>query len=656
MPKQKNAKPDLAGELEALRASETNLNVVFNGLQDGVFIHALDGTVLDVNAKALEMFHLDRTEALGRNIAADFFRPRNPLEKLLEIKGKLRAGEAISFQWVAVRSGDKGLFPVEILVTMILRDGREVIMTTIRDITRHRQTRILLKRRRRQLALILDGNPIPTFVIDPKHRVILWNRACEILTGVAKAQVLGKPVDSGIFYSGPPRPVLADLVLEMDRDRIMQLYRNKNITASSFIQEAFEASDLLTIQGRTGHYYFLAARFRNAEGEVVAAIETIQDITKRIRAEEALRASRRLLAEVTANIPGLVYQYSVSPEEKGRFTFISEGLRAMFLLAPAKVKRSPELFFSRMNSHVREQFESFLQTTAPSGRLVEFELPVEYGETRKWFKNSALADRKGDGTTVWNGMITDITEIKRLEAMRADVERMVRHDLKSPLTGIGGLSKLLLKEKLSPRQFEFVDSIYRSSVKLLHMINHSMALFRMEEKTYELCPKKFDLIRIFRALHEEFMPSAEGKSLAFVYLLNGLPLSWEEALDVIGERILLESLFANLIQNAVEAAPEGSAITISITSGKKDYEVDIHNQGAIPEKIRHNFFARYVSCDKKYGTGIGTYSAMLIARTHKGDIRFTTSMEDGTHLLVTLPRIFPKVGKKSAPESPEPKN
>ncbi|HDQ40039.1 MAG TPA: PAS domain S-box protein [Desulfonatronum sp.] len=637
--KEKNS-AQLLAELEALRASEKNLSAVFDGLQDGVFIHSMDGTILDVNVKALQLFRMSKEQVIGRNIARDFFRPHNPLEKLSDIRSKLLIGETIGFQWVAKRAGEKSLFPVEILVRMIQRDSRDVVLTTVRDITRHKKKKIQLQQRRRQLALILDGNPIPTFVIDKNHHVILWNKACENLTGVSKTQVLSKPLDSRIFYPGQIRPVLANLVLEMDRQRIQELYKDKNIKASGFIPEAYEASDRLRIQGKVRDVYFLAARCRDADGEVIAAIETIQDISDRIRAEEALKANRKLLAEVTANIPGLVYQYSFSSLGNGRFTFISNGLRTMFQLSPRQVMRKPELFFLRLDAQVREQFQTFLQMPAPSGRLVEFEFSVESGATHKWYKNSALADVRSKGEILWNGMLTDITEMKRLESMKSDVEQMVRHDLKSPLMGIGGLSKLLLNEELSPRQREFVDAIYHSSIKLLHMINHSMALLKMEENSYILHPEEFDLVEMFRSLHEEFLPSADGKLLKFIHLLDGLPLSWEDTRHVQGERLLLESLFANLIQNAVEAAPEGSRITISIRSREHVHEVDIHNFGAIPESIRHNFFERYVTSGKKYGTGIGTYSAMLIAKTHQGDIRFTTSEQEGTHLIVTLPRSF----------------
>lgn len=64
--------------------------------------------------------------------------------------------------------------------------------------------------------------------------------------------------------------------------------------------------------------------------------------------------------------------------------------------------------------------------------------------------------------------------------------------------------------------------------------------------------------------------------------------------------------------------------------------ISIQNQGTVPKEVRDNLFDRYVS-QKKGGTGLGTYSARLIAKAHGGDISFTTSdSEDSTIFTVTL--------------------
>ncbi|GAB6060509.1 PAS domain S-box protein [Desulfonatronum parangueonense] len=625
--------------MEDLRGSVANLRALFEDAPEAIFIINQVEETIDLNQTATQLFQAPKEQLKKLNLCRELFRPRGPLEKFAEIQLRLDTDQSIDFHWVAQRL-DGSLFPVEVTLKKTTWNGQEAFLVVIQDITQRRQAKNLLRQRRKQLAVLLDGNPIATFVIDTSHRVIFWNRACEILTGVPKAQCLGKPVDSRIFYSGAVRPVLADLVLDMDQDTIQALYKDKNLRPSSFIPEAFEATDRLIIQDKPRFIYFLAARCRDERGRVIGAIETIQDITERTSAEQALMASKKLLTEVTANIPGVVYQYSADPHGQGRFTFISDGLRSLFGLPPERAIQDPEPFFSMAGPDVRNQFSGSLTATKPSASLVEFEFALDSGDGKKWFKNSALASVGKDGQILWNGMLTDITEIKRMELMRADVERMIRHDLKSPLTGIGGLAKLMLRDDLPDRQREIVATIYQSAMKLLHMIGHSMALFKMEEQTYRLQPEPFDLIKLLRSLHEEFQPSAQAKALQFKYLLENRPLTWEDSRQISGEAILLESLFANLIQNAVDAAPHGSTITIAVCSTKNHHEIDIHNFGAIPEQIRHNFFDRYVTCEKNHGTGIGTYSAMLIARTHQGDIRFTSSEEHGTHLIVSLPKTF----------------
>ncbi|SDB29827.1 PAS domain S-box-containing protein [Desulfonatronum thiosulfatophilum] len=625
--------------IEALRGSEANLRALFDDAPEAIFIISPNEATIDLNQAAEQLFRASKEQLKIMNLRKELFRPRGPLEKFDEIRLRLDADQPIDFQWVAKRP-DGSLFPVEVTLKKTAWNGQEAFLVTLQDITRRRQAKNLLRQRRKQLAVLLDGNPIATFVIDTSHRVIFWNKACEILTGVPKAQCLGKPTDSRIFYSGLVRPVLADLVLDMDRDTIQELYKDKNLKPSSFIPEAFEATDRLTIQGSPRSIYFLAARCRDEGGRVVGAIETIQDITERTMAEQALIASKKLLTEVTANIPGVVYQYRVGSHNHGQFTFISDGLRSLFGLPPEIAIQDPEPFFSMAGPDVRKQFAASLSPAKPSASLVEFEFALDSAGGKKWFRNSALASTGKDGQILWNGMLTDITELKRMEMMRVDVERMIRHDLKSPLTGIGGLAKVMLRDDLTDRQREIVATIYQSAMKLLHMIGHSMALFKMEEQTYRLQPEPLDLIKLLRSLHEEFQPSARAKGLRFTYLLNHASLTWENTLQIFGEAILLESLFANLIQNAVDAAPDGSVITIAVSSTEQHHEIDIHNFGAIPEQIRHNFFERYVTCDKSHGTGIGTYSAMLIARTHQGDIRFTSSEEQGTHLIVSLPKSF----------------
>ncbi len=232
----------------------------------------------------------------------------------------------------------------------------------------------------------------------------------------------------------------------------------------------------------------------------------------------------------------------------------------------------------------------------------------------------------------------DITDRKKIERLRDDTERIVRHDLKNPLTSIIASSMILQKSSLTDDDKKMLSYIYDSSHQMIHLINHSMDLFKMEEGSYEFKTESVDLIQLFNDLDNELSYLAKDKSINRNYYLHNKMINWKEAYYIAGERLYLKDLFSNLLHNALEASPENEIVSVFI-SDKNDYHrINIHNLGAIPEPIRDRFFERYVTKGKKRGTGLGTYSALLIAKTHGGNINFSTSDNKGTSLIVSLPK------------------
>ncbi len=235
-------------------------------------------------------------------------------------------------------------------------------------------------------------------------------------------------------------------------------------------------------------------------------------------------------------------------------------------------------------------------------------------------------------------VVKDITEQKRIEKLREDTERLVRHDLKNPLAGIMGFAELL-KRKLKgmEKELTYVESIRECGDQILYLINHSLDLFKMDEGTYQLVPAEVDIIKILKKIQNNVNDFIVSKQLHFKCLKNNIEISENEFYHIDGEELYIEILLHNLIKNAIEASPENNTITINIMEDNNFALIDIHNMGIIPEKIRDYFFERYTTSGKKGGTGVGTYSSKLIAKTHHGDITFTTSKSEGTHLVVKLP-------------------
>jgi PAS domain S-box-containing protein len=151
---------------------------------------------------------------------------------------------------------------------------------------------------------ILDCTPIAQFAIGLDHRITYWNRACELLTGFSAKEMIGTDRQWAPFYPDK-RPVLADLIVADDFERFLQIYQGKEASQSEVIPYAWQATDYFEVLGDVPRYiFFVAAPVVDADGTIIGAVETLQDISKQVRAERDLRASEsqyRVLTEKVAD-------------------------------------------------------------------------------------------------------------------------------------------------------------------------------------------------------------------------------------------------------------------------------------------------------------------------------------------------------------------
>ena len=134
---------------------------------------------------------------------------------------------------------------------------------------------------------LVQNSAVPTFVLDNQHRVIIWNQACEALTGMKAAEMLGSADQWRPFYP-EKRPVLADIVVagnHGDLPSLSEKYTRSPLTPDGLQAEGWYPS----LNGKERFIFFDAAPVRDREGKLVAAIETLLDITERKQTEVALR-------------------------------------------------------------------------------------------------------------------------------------------------------------------------------------------------------------------------------------------------------------------------------------------------------------------------------------------------------------------------------
>ncbi|MBF0272675.1 MAG: response regulator [Magnetococcales bacterium] len=230
-----------------------------------------------------------------------------------------------------------------------------------------------------------------------------------------------------------------------------------------------------------------------------------------------------------------------------------------------------------------------------------------------------------------------LKELQQAMRIREDMERMSRHDLKGPLSTIIGLPELILEDyNLTDKQRRYIKRIERSGYTLLEMINKSLDLFKMENGTYTFNPEEVDLLAILERIVGDLGQHSGplGVDMVIEGEKDAEPLA---SFIVLGEKMLCYPLFYNVLLNAIEASSENGRIVIGLSTTGDTGTIRITNTGEVPLEIREQFFDKYVTSGKSGGTGLGTYSAWLAAKTQLGGIELDTSHAGETSVIVTLP-------------------
>ncbi|MEO5379162.1 MAG: hybrid sensor histidine kinase/response regulator [Magnetococcus sp. DMHC-6] len=222
-------------------------------------------------------------------------------------------------------------------------------------------------------------------------------------------------------------------------------------------------------------------------------------------------------------------------------------------------------------------------------------------------------------------------QLQETVKMRDLVERMMHHDLKGPLGAIIGIPEAIKEDaNLTSEQKKLLDLLSKSGLSMLEMINRSLDIYKIEEGSYSFCPVAVDVLFILDRLVAENQPLIEGKGCPVEIHAPAGESPWLIA----AEELLCRSLFSNLLKNALEATPMHTSVTLTLSRESEQVVVRIHNQGAVPLAIREKFFSKFATFGKLGGTGLGCYSAMLMARVQKAQLAMTTSEEEGTTLIV----------------------
>lgn len=361
-----------------------------------------------------------------------------------------------------------------------------------------------------------------------------------------------------------------------------------------------------------------------------------RDVTKRKITEKALRESESRIRSITDSAQDAILMMDPdqtisfwNPAAERLFGYAKEealGLDLHKLLAPGRYLQA-----------FHENFHHFLHAGCGNvvGKVMELTaLRKDGAEINISLSLSAL---KIQGQWHAIGIIRDVTELRRLEQIKQDVERIVRHDLMGPLAGIINVPQLLLEDpNLFSEQREMLGMIHIAGKKMLRQINNSFELYKIESGSYRLKVQPCDPLKLV-ADNIDLLTRGTHFPLDAVCVRNHTKDQTGQTASLATDELLLDIIFMNLLRNALEASSHGSKIYIDLLQENGIFSFTISNSKAVPPNMRERFFEKYTTFGKRSGTGLGTYSAAVMTQALGGTIEMVTSDDTGTQVTVRLP-------------------
>lgn len=479
---------------------------------------------------------------------------------------------------------------------LLVEQGRQQLLTRQIEATQkklleseHRRAEAAKRNMEQLLAQIIDGDPVPTFVIDANHRITHWNRACAAISGLAASEMVGTSDQWRAFYP-EQRPVMADLIVNGSVEEQFATHYRDLFRRSKDIDGAFAGEDFFPRLGSSGRWlFFTAAPLHDANGRLIGAIETLQDVTDRHRAEDDLRRYQNHLEE-------LVQQRTAQLAE-----------------ANAKLERE-QSELTQLLSKVEEAQQQLLQAEkmAAIGQLaagVAHEINNPIG-----FVNSNLGTLK---TYVGNLLaVLDAYEGVAVQGDRAALD-----------TARAAADLEFLREDLPALLAESQDGLSR----VTRIVQDLKDFSRVDQSGHQPADLNSAMESTLNVVWNEIKYKAE-----VIREYGEIP-----EVDCVPAQI--NQVFMNLLVNAAQAIPRQGNITVRSGHANDHVWFEVEDTGSgMNDDVRRRIFEPFFTTKPVgKGTGLGlSISYDIIVKRHGGRMDVFSEPDKGTRFRIWLPVAF----------------
>ena len=245
--------------------------------------------------------------------------------------------------------------------------------------------------------------------------------------------------------------------------------------------------------------------------------------------------------------------------------------------------------------------------------------------------------RRGPGDVAWV-VLEDVTELRRLQRIRAEFLDNLSHELRTPVTNVNLLLEMLLRDPgdLPPRARERLERLQVEAAQLAQMVSELLDLASIEGGQ-PLMLADLDLADVAREQVERLRVFAERSGVTLAVEMHG------SSPVVRGDPTRLGQAILNLVHNAVKFSEPGDAVAVRVAAAEATATVAVMDQGVgIPRADRDRIFERFYKVDRARqrgagGTGLGLAIVRHVAQAHGGTVRVESEEGVGSTFTIELP-------------------
>lgn len=452
--------------------------------------------------------------------------------------------------------------------------------------------------------------------------ILSWNPASERMFGYSQEEAIGQHISLII----PP-----DRIAEEDYI-IKEVRGGRKVDHFETVRQAKD--------GRLIPISLTVSPIADAYGRVIGASKIARDISERKRADEKQAVLAAIVetsddAIVSKTLEGIITSWNKAAERMFGYTEQEAvGRHITLIIPPERLEEETYIIGEIIKGNRIDHFHTIRQ--AKDGQLIPISVSVSpiTDETGTIIGASKIARDISEQLALQAERARHYEEVKALNARKDEFIGLASHELKTPLTSIGGYLDILSRMVSDEKGLLFLQKTKQQVKKLSALVSDLLDVSKIESGKLSFSVELFDIRRVLEDAIE--LMSYSSKQHSF-----NLTVASEE-LFIEGDPHRIEQVLINLLTNAIRYSPGANRVDITLSAEGGSALVGVRDYGVgIPEDKLEEIFSRFYRVDETKnhasGLGLGLYLSQQIVDRHGGKIWAESKSGEGSTFWVRLP-------------------